>query len=198
MARPKQFNEAAAIDVAMTKFWSTGYEATTVRDLAREMNITGTSLYNSFHDKKTLFRMALQQYYDRTYGSSINCNLPAGPRDSIQATLQWSIDTALADPDNKGCLLINSVVEVGSGDAELRDEMLSDLLLIEAYFKSKIEQGQADGSISVDHKSDDLARFLLGVIVGIRVLARIQPDRAHLEALIRPVAALLSCPSRVS
>jgi len=192
MARPKQFDEAAAITVAMTKFWSTGYEATTIRDLAREMNITGTSLYNSFHDKKTLFRMALKQYFDRTYGSSINSTLPAGPRESIEATLRWSIDTALADPEHKGCLLINSVVEVGLDDAELRDEMVSDLWLIEAYFRSKIEQGQTDGSISLEHKPDDLARFLLGVIVGIRVLARIQPEREHLEALARPVSALLS------
>jgi TetR/AcrR family transcriptional repressor of nem operon len=45
MARPREFDEAAVLDAAIMRFWQRGYEATSVRDLADEMNITGANLY---------------------------------------------------------------------------------------------------------------------------------------------------------
>jgi TetR/AcrR family transcriptional repressor of nem operon len=36
-----------------------------------------------------------------------------------------------------------------------------------------------------------MARMLLGMLLGIRVLARTRPERALLEGLIRPAFALL-------
>src|SRR6201997_692427 len=52
MARPREFDEAAVLDAAIEKFWLCGYEATSVRDLAEEMDIAGASLYNAFGDKR--------------------------------------------------------------------------------------------------------------------------------------------------
>lgn len=54
MARPREFDEAVALDAAIQCFWSRGYEATSVRDLADAMGIAGPSLYNTFGDKRTL------------------------------------------------------------------------------------------------------------------------------------------------
>ena len=55
MARPREFDEGEALDAAMDCFWRDGYEATSVRDLAARMGITGASLYNAFGDKRSLF-----------------------------------------------------------------------------------------------------------------------------------------------
>jgi len=51
MGRPRAFNEAAALDAAMDRFWRDGYEATSVRDLAARTGTNGTNLYNAFGDK---------------------------------------------------------------------------------------------------------------------------------------------------
>jgi AcrR family transcriptional regulator len=66
MARPREFDEASALDAAMDCFWRDGYEATSVRDLAARMGITGASLYNAFGDKRSLFRAVLQRYAERS------------------------------------------------------------------------------------------------------------------------------------
>jgi TetR/AcrR family transcriptional regulator, transcriptional repressor for nem operon len=43
---------------------------------------------------------------------------------------------------------------------------------------------------------DELAGHLLGVVLGIRVLARTRADRAQLEAVARPALRLLDMPRR--
>ena len=59
MARPREFDEDAVLDAAAHQFWIYGYKATSVRDLARGMGITGASLFNAFGDKRSLFERAL-------------------------------------------------------------------------------------------------------------------------------------------
>jgi TetR/AcrR family transcriptional repressor of nem operon len=44
MVRPREFDEATALEAAMNCFWAQGYELTSVRDLAEQMGITGQSL----------------------------------------------------------------------------------------------------------------------------------------------------------
>jgi hypothetical protein len=53
MARPREFDEASALDAAMDCFWREGYEATSVRDLAARMGITGASLYNCRQSRRS-------------------------------------------------------------------------------------------------------------------------------------------------
>jgi len=88
MARPREFDEASALDAAMDCFWRDGYEATSVRDLAARMGITGASLYNAFGDKRSLFREVLQRYAERSTRERIarlESTLP--PKQAIRAFL---------------------------------------------------------------------------------------------------------------
>jgi len=43
--------------------------------------------------------------------------------------------------------------------------------------------GQKDGTITTAMAAETLARHLLGILVGIRVLARVRPERALLEGV---------------
>ena len=89
MARPREFDEAAVLDAAIERFWERGYEATSVRDLADEMNIAGASLYNAFGDKRSLYARALNRYLDQTFRERINrieSSLP--PREATAAFLK--------------------------------------------------------------------------------------------------------------
>ena len=65
MARPREFDEATALEAAIECFWHRGYEATSVRDLADKMGISGPSLYNAYGDKRALFAQALEHYVDQ-------------------------------------------------------------------------------------------------------------------------------------
>jgi len=62
---------------------------------------------------------------------------------------------------------------------------------VEQFFRRCAEAGQRDGSIPSTQSPADIARLLVGVLLGIRVLARSRPERDLLEGLVRPVFALL-------
>ncbi|WP_412023427.1 TetR/AcrR family transcriptional regulator [Burkholderia cepacia] len=192
MARPREFDESAALDAAVYRFWVHGYEATSVRDLAHDMGITGASLYNAFGDKRTLFRRALSHYVDRSFGdrqSRLEATLP--PREIIKGFFREIIDRSVDDEDRKGCLLVNSALEIAPHDPEFQSMITGVLDRVRAFFRNQIAAGQASGDIPSDRSAEDLASLLLGVHLGIRVLARTRPERALLEGLARPALALL-------
>jgi TetR/AcrR family transcriptional repressor of nem operon len=190
--RPRAFDQAVALDAAMDCFWRRGYEATSMRDLSARMEIAAPSLYNAFGGKRALFVQALERYMERATRARIRrleTSLP--PKRAIRQFFREIVDRATSDRDRRGCFLINSALEVAPHDAELGAEIARRLGEIEAFLHRSVRAAQADGSVPNRRSSRDLARLLLGVLLGIRVLARSKPDRALLEGMMRPALALL-------
>jgi TetR/AcrR family transcriptional regulator, transcriptional repressor for nem operon len=101
------------------------------------------------------------------------------------------VEQTLSDPDCKGCMLVNSAVEVAPHDPDLRQVVAEGLAKVEAFFRRCVAAGQQSGTIPTVQTADDLARHLLAVLLGLRVLARSGPERALLEGLLRPTFSLL-------
>jgi TetR/AcrR family transcriptional repressor of nem operon len=192
MPRPREFNEETALEAAIDCFWHRGYEATSVRDLAASMGISGPSLYNTFGDKHALFVQALERYLDHSTRARIKRleeSLP--PKQAVRRFIEEIIERSVSDRERRGCFLINSALEVAPHDRELGAIIAERLGEIEAFFRRSIKAAQAEEAVPRDRVPKDLARLLLGVLLGIRVLARSKPDRALLEGVARPALALL-------
>jgi TetR/AcrR family transcriptional regulator, transcriptional repressor for nem operon len=192
MARPREFDEVTALEAAIECFWHRGYEATSVRDLADKMGISGPSLYNAYGDKRALFAQALDHYVDhsaRALIKRLESSLP--PRQAVRRFIEEIIERSVNDRERRGCFLINSALEVAPHDKQLGALIADRLAEIEAFFYRSIKAAQAEGAIRQDRVAKDLARLLLGVLLGIRVLARSKPERALLEGVARPALALL-------
>ena len=191
MGRPREFDEKAVLDAAAHCFWLRGYEATSVRALAESMGITSASLYNAFGDKRSLFRKALAHYVENSFGDRVSRFGKLAPREAIGAFFREIVQRSLSDEERKGCLLVNSALEVAPHDPEFQKTIAAVLVRVEAFFHRCVTAGQAAGQIPTTHPADDLARMLLGTFLGIRVLARTRPEPSLLEGMVRPVLALL-------
>jgi TetR/AcrR family transcriptional repressor of nem operon len=192
MARPREFNETAALEAAIACFWNHGYEATSVRDLAENMGLSPPSLYNAYGDKHALFVQALEHYLNRSMRERIERlenTLP--PKAAICEFIGEIIDHSATDRERRGCFLVNSALEVAPHDKKLGGLIADRIAELEAFFTRSIRKAQAEKTVSRKRAAKDLARLLLGVVLGIRVLARVRPDRAFLESLARPALALL-------
>jgi TetR/AcrR family transcriptional regulator, transcriptional repressor for nem operon len=191
MARPREFDEATVLDAAMNCFWEHGYAATSVRDLAGEMGITGASLYNAFGDKRSLYRRALDHYLECGVRDRIRRLEPLAPCAAIRAFFDEIVVRSITDKRRCGCLLVNSALEMAPHDAAFRRMIVQELRFIEDFFRQCIVTGQADGTIASFQPADDLAKLLLSVLLGVRVLARSRPQRAVLEGAVNGALGLL-------
>jgi TetR/AcrR family transcriptional regulator, transcriptional repressor for nem operon len=192
MGRPREFNEERALAAAVECFWHRGYEATSVRDLAEKMQISGPSLYNTYGDKHGLFVQALEHYLDHATRARIKrleASLP--PKQAVRQFIEEVIERSVNDRERRGCFLINSAIEVAPHDKELGALITDRLGEIEAFFRRSIEAAQVAGTVPRARAAEDVARLLLGVLLGIRVLARAKPERALLDGIARLALALL-------
>jgi TetR/AcrR family transcriptional repressor of nem operon len=163
-----------------------------VRDLANKMGLSAPSLYNTYGDKHALFVQALERYLDHsTRGRIERLEKSLPPKQAIRRFIEEIIERSVNDRERRGCFLINSALEVAPHDRELGGLIADQLAEIEAFFRRSIKAAQAKGHVPRDRIAKDLARSLLGVLLGIRVLARSKPERALLEGVARPALALL-------
>ena len=172
----------------MDCFWTRGYEAASVRDLAAGMGITGASLYNAFGDKRTLYRRALDHYAQGMRDRVARLEAQP-PLDALRRFFDEIVERSATDPHHRGCMLVNAALEAGPEDAEFRHAVARDLSLIEAFFRRRIEIGQRDGSITTTQPAEALSRMLLSVLLGLRVLARTGAPRSHLDDAVSAALA---------
>jgi TetR/AcrR family transcriptional regulator, transcriptional repressor for nem operon len=191
MARPREFDESAVLDAVTRCFWAQGYEATSVKDLVARTGITAASLYNAFGDKRAIYQKALDHYVDESIADRIRRCEELPPLAAIEAFFDEIVKRSLTDRDRKGCMLVNAALDVAPHDPEFRKVVAAVLRRIEAFFLKCVETGRTDGTITRSLPAAILAQNLLGVLMGIRVLARVRPERALIEGVVAPALAQL-------
>lgn len=189
MARPRTFDQSSVLAAAMDQFWRRGYEATSVRDLASAMLITGASLYNAFGDKRSLFRHCLDAYLD-TYARRRIAELDASddPICGIRAFFDDLVEASLQD--RRGCLLVNSAMEVAPWDSELAAVIQASLREIEDGFHRALQRLPAGTHSHQRRDAQATARQMLSAVIALRVLARAGGDGNRLRSIAKSAVAL--------
>ena len=176
----------------MTCFWTRGYEATSVRDLAASMGINGPSLYNAFGHKRALFGQALERYAECSMRQRIGrLEREYRSKAAIVHFFGGLIERSLDDKDRRGCLIVNSALDVAPHDKELRAVIAGYLGEIESFFQRCLVRAKSNGEVAATTNVKDTACLFLGVLLGIRVAARTKPDRALLAGMVRPALGLI-------
>ena len=115
--RPRKAEPEVALAAAMNAFWTKGYEATSMSDLTEATGLHKASLYQTFGDKHQLFVSALKLYFNKTAKAQKDSrNGEENPIKAIKASVDSTIDQCA---QGKGCLAVNSLIEVAPFDAEI-------------------------------------------------------------------------------
>ncbi len=192
MARPRTFDDATVLDAAVACFWRRGLDATSVRELAQEMGLSGPSVYNAFGDKRALFIQSLERYAATTLRPRL-LRLEAMPsaRAAIKGFFDEIIDRSVGDPERRGCFLINSALDAAPHDAEIAAAIAAYFAEIEGFLRGRVAAAREAGAIPSRIDARDTGRMLLGILIAIRVLSRTGASKAELQAMLRPALALL-------
>ncbi|MGI5127406.1 TetR/AcrR family transcriptional regulator [Pseudonocardia sp. CA-107938] len=190
MARPRTFDEERALDAAMRAFWATGFTGTSTDDLCAATGLGRSSIYNTFTGKRELFLAALRRYSDEMYGRASEIfGRPSPIRDRVRALFEQAIEPLPGDP--VGCLVVNSVVELGGSDPEVAELLHRDGERRLVLMRDALAAAQTAGEIAPGRDPEALARFVGATISGMRVAARAGTDRAALAAIADTAIAAL-------
>ncbi|MGC0421831.1 TetR/AcrR family transcriptional regulator [Embleya sp. AB8] len=193
MARPRKFDEEQAVQAALEAFWAAGYEATSTQDLCDATGLGRSSIYNTFSSKHDLFLRALRRYIEHMTGIQVaNLESDRPVREKIRELL-WVIvaDEAGETEGPRGCLVVNTAIELAGRDAEVAELLRRDYVRRHAAIKAAIDAGRMDGDIDRDKDAAALAHAVIGSVSAIRLASRSGVDRAGLEAIANTTLAAL-------
>ena len=183
MARNKEFDEKEALRRAMELFWRQGYEKTSMQDLVNYMGVHRRSIYDTFGDKHTLFIRALSHYVevmDVRFKSNITPELTV--KQAIRKVFEMVIYPT--DKQPKGCLTVNTAVELSLLDQEVAEKITETFIKTETLLFDLLKHGQEQGEIPEHYDIKGLSKFIHNSLIGIRVLAKTTDDKKELETII--------------
>lgn len=188
----KSFDEDEAVGKAMKVFWEKGFEPASMANLIAGTGITRGSLYNAFGGKEQLFVKALLKY-DKDNRRALLAELEAmdDPIRAIAALFDGIVAETVADPEKKGCFLVNTAAEIATHGEEVNRIIRNGLRELEAFLRRSLEVAQVRKQIPVSLDPEATAKGLMAMIVGIRVLGRGVFDEAALKEIATQAQRLL-------
>jgi len=154
----------------MEAFWEKGYEATSLSDLCACTGLHKGSLYQAFGDKHELFMQALRHYAISEFHEVADVALrEKSPLASIRAAVSKICSDA---GQEKGCLMINSMVELAPHDPEVRAALKTFGEQRLRVMADLIARAQAAGEIRSTQDSRKLARQLMVTLAGAAAMVK--------------------------
>lgn len=171
MARTKNFDREEKLIAAMELFWHKGYAGTSITDLVDHLGINRFSLYNAYVDKETLYHECLDYYLTKiSFPSLTELGKSDAGLEAIKAYLQRF---ALLQRDQLcGCFMQNAILERAHSDDEVLNTGTMLYTELEAALSQALENAKLEGIISHNVNIEQMSRFLVLQMQGIRVLGK--------------------------
>ena len=182
MARPREFNVDTALERAMDVFWSKGYEATSLDDLCAVTGLSRSSFYATFGSKRSLLLRSVDRYVEqRNPKLAAILAQPLPIRDAFASLAQQFVEQIVSGSGRRGCFLGNCAAELPRSDRAALAHVRKGLESTEATFRDALTRAKACGELPVGADVTALARFLMSGFQGLRLIGKVNPDRATLE-----------------
>lgn len=191
MGRKRKLAPEAALDRAMGRFWSHGYGGTSVADLVGASTLNRGSLYGTFGDKDALFYACLDRYAANAAGAWLDAlERPDAGLAEIRRFFKSLAAYAAGDPARRGCLMVNTAVELTPHNAKAEAAVSRHFQRMEAAFRIALERSPDALRPGADPAT--LAPYLVAVASGLLVLARAGIERGAAERIAAAALASLA------
>ncbi|WP_305857828.1 TetR/AcrR family transcriptional regulator [Balneatrix alpica] len=182
--RTPEFDREQVLRQAMEAFRAKGYAATTMQDLVQATGLHPGSIYCAFQNKRGLLEAAVD-YYIQLRGEALEQLLSqTSPLAGIAAFLQDVIAESQSC-NSASCLLNKTLSELASQDEAMRERLCHFLKAYEQRLCQAVKAAQAAGEIDRTAAAEDLTRFLVVGVHGLRTYAYTHPSRAALEDVVQ-------------
>lgn len=174
MARIREFDANLALDAALQLFWERGYDATSMADLVERTGVARAGLYEAFGNKHDLYVAALERYAVERDKSVVEMlERPGSPMGNVRAVLERYATGAREDPLRKGCLVVNSAVELAERDTTVASLVERSWRTVAGALTTALTVAQDAGEIPRARSPQSLAHMIVVFLQGLQVLGRV-------------------------
>lgn len=179
MGRDMKFDRTAAVEHAMRAFWSHGYSNVSVKALCDELGITRSSFYHTFGSLDALFEESLNLYLSEAPGKSLTkTNKGSATAESISEIAKLRLMFRVLckyrakDKDHKGCLVINSLVDLNNMHEEVQALVLEKLQTGIKTFESTLRRAIKAGELEKGYDVKTTALSLQTLTIGLNTISK--------------------------
>ncbi|MFD9906987.1 TetR/AcrR family transcriptional regulator [Streptomyces sp. NPDC059063] len=193
MARTKEFDPDAALQSALELFWSRGYEATSMADLVAHLGIGRASIYATFGNKHDLYLKALDRYMEAGEGGLLDELSRPGPAlPGVRAVVRrFAAEASAGESRRHGCFVTNTAAELAPHDTEAERRVERNWEQLETLLHSALVRARAEGELPHDRDPRALARTLLVLLQGMRVVGKVSGGERRVRDAAEQALALL-------
>lgn len=193
MARPRKFDEQQVLEIARERFWSGGYAATRMEDIAEATGLGKGSLYGAFGGKQELFHRVFDEYCASVVDAT-GRQLRGDDKDAyarLSAHVHAIAASTAADTAHRGCLLAKGAAELAEHDTTVANRAHEAVEALRALLEEDIAACQRNGDLAASADPGRLAGLVLAVLRGIEALGKAGANEQTLSDIARTALEVL-------
>lgn len=192
MGRLPAFERNDVLDKASQVFLRNGFQRTTIKDITKATGLQPGSIYSAFENKSGLYTEVIEHYTKRQIRVLDACEEQnATSLDALKAFFKMTGDNIAEHTPDAHSLLVYGAFEIPDDEKELRYYVQLKLQEIESRIYMLLVKAQENDEILCDENPIELARFLMTLLYGHRVLAQLHASPETINNTIDRVFEVL-------
>ena len=182
--RNAEFDREQVLRAAMLAFMQKGFAKTSMQDLTQATGLHPGSLYCAFSNKRGLLLGSIEQYQIDKAAEFEQFFLTAqNPLEQLKTYLDSIVIECISCEASNACLLTKALNEMAEQDDELQGIISHNLMRWEEGIADKFSRATENGLLTSNRHSQDLARYFVMGIYGLRTFAHTHPTLVVLQSL---------------
>ncbi|RBP85986.1 TetR family transcriptional regulator [Cytobacillus firmus] len=179
MARKKEFDISQAAHKAADVFRKKGFEGTSMQDLVDVLNLSRSSIYETFGNKKELYLVALDHYTNEV-DDLTSILYENGPPKTV---LDKFFVKIIEHNELESCFMVQASLEMFT-HLDVMDRVGRNNIKREKAFLFLLERALSNGEITENQNLSILSKYLVNVTNGLAVTSR-STDKSTLDQIVK-------------
>ena len=184
--RPRQFEEVRVLEAAGEVFWSKGFSATSLDDLAAAMGMNRPSIYRAFGDKESVYRKALLQFCDHMEAAFERTMVAQSDvRKALTTFYLEALGTYTSGAQARGCMVMSTAAAAATCHPEIQADLLQVIRSLDRKMAVRLQRALDAGQLSDDFDPTGRAAIAQGLLHSLSLRARAGESPRKLKRLIK-------------
>jgi len=184
--RPRQYDEASAIQAAGEVFWIKGFSAASLDDLSAAMGMNRPSIYRAFGDKEAIYRKALLQFGEGMEAAFAQTMLAENDiRKALGSFYREALATYTSGQQPRGCMVMSTAVAAATCHPEIQADLLKVIRDLDHKIALRLEQARDAGQLEPSYDVVGRAAIAQCLLHSLSLRARAGETPSQLRKMIR-------------